>query len=144
MVICPFGANSCSFARACCGHSTIEALCAEDRELLSRRWLDRAHNELSTSTTFAELYRGLVALEASSDLLAVAAAAIGDELRHAVICHAVAERYAGHVHGCLGFVALRRVFMDAVANFILPGFDHAGIPTGQARTALAKQPWTRA
>ena len=238
--------------------STIDALGAQDRELLSRRWLDRAHNELRTSTTFAELYRGLVALEASSELLVVAAAAVGDELRHAEICHAVAERYAGHVlrkspalvtaaprftgcsdrdarvlhvvlhaclnegvaaaylgaclddaasnlariavqsllkdeihharlgwaflaranandralvaaalpelmhevarlwlgavdfpehlpqgHGCLGFAALRRVFTEAVADLILPGFDHAGIPTGQARTALAKQPWMR-
>jgi hypothetical protein len=239
--------------------STIDALCVEDRALLSRRWLGRAQNELGTSTTFAELYRGLVALEASSELLVVAAAAVGDELRHAEICHAVAERYAGQVlrkapalvtaaprfngcsdrdarvlhvvlhaclnegvaaaylgaclegaesdlariavksllkdeihharlgwaflasanvndralvaaalpelmheiarlwlstvdcpehlpqgHGCLGFVALRRVFMDAVADLILPGFDHAGIPTGQARAALAKQPWMRA
>jgi hypothetical protein len=74
---------------------TIDALSFEDREVLSRRWLDRANNELGTSTTFAELYRGLVALEASSALLATAAKAVGDELRHSEICRAVAERYAG-------------------------------------------------
>jgi hypothetical protein len=75
--------------------SSIEALSSKEREVISRRWLDRAHNELGTSTTFAELYRGLVALQASSALLSTAALAVGDELRHSEICHAVAERYAG-------------------------------------------------
>ena len=75
--------------------ATIDALSSEARELLGQRWLDRAQNELGTSTTFAELYRGLVALEAPATLLTVAARAVGDELRHSLICHAMAERYAG-------------------------------------------------
>ena len=77
------------------GDAAIDALSSEARELLGQRWLARAQNELCTSTTFAELYRGLVALEASPALLAVAARAVGDELRHSEICHALAERYAG-------------------------------------------------
>ena len=76
--------------------SALEALGSEQRAALAQRWQERAHNELSTSTTFAELYRGLVALEAPPKLLRIAAYAVGDELRHAEICHAVAERYAGH------------------------------------------------
>jgi hypothetical protein len=238
--------------------SSIEALSIEEREIISRRWLDRANNELGTSTTFAELYRGLVALQASSTLLSTAAQAVADELRHSEICHAVAERYAGrelprsagsvtaaprfagcserearvlhvvlhsclnegvaaaylgacleeaesssarsavqslledeihharlgwaflasanaadralvsaalselmhevarlwldianypeqlaHGHGCLSLSALQRVFADAVNDLLLPGFEHAGIPTASARAALANQPWLR-
>jgi hypothetical protein len=233
--------------------STIQALGVQEREALGRRWLGRAANELTTSTTFAELYRGLVALEAPSELLATAADAVADELRHAEICHAVAERYADRVlrrssvaatapprfagctarearvlhvalhaclnegvaaaylgacldeatsslarsaiqallkdeihharlgwaflasvsasdralvsaalpellgevtrlwldeanfpahlpqgHGCLSFSALQSCFADAIAELILPGFEHTGISTAAARAALAQ------
>jgi hypothetical protein len=73
----------------------IDALDAETRRAVAERWAERADNELATSTTFAELYRGLVLLEADASLLAVAARGIEDELRHHVICRHVAERYAG-------------------------------------------------
>src|SRR5450631_3927265 len=93
------GANQMNLDLGDCGlperDPAIDALCTEERAVLAQRWLGRAHNELCTSTTFAELYRGLVALEAPAALLATAASAVGEELRHAEICHAVAERYAG-------------------------------------------------
>jgi hypothetical protein len=72
----------------------LEALGEADRGALTERWRARATNELATSTTFAEIYRGFVALGAPLELLAGAARAIDDELRHAWICHDVATRYA--------------------------------------------------
>jgi hypothetical protein len=72
----------------------IEALGEADRAALAERWGARAANELATSTAFAEIYRGLVALGAPLELLAGAARAVEDELRHAWICHHVATRYA--------------------------------------------------
>jgi hypothetical protein len=238
--------------------SSIDALGFDERALLRRRWLDRSRNELGTSTTFAELYRGLVALGAPFELLHSAAQAVEDELRHAEICHAVAERYAGqalvrspatvtasprfsgcseresrvlHVvlhaclsegvaaaylgacldaaqskvarvavqsllkdeihharlgwaflatvkpndralvtaalpellqelvrlwlgdesypeqlpagHGCLSFADLRSVVADAVRDLILPGFEHASIPTVDARALFEERAWPR-
>jgi len=73
----------------------IDALGADARRAVANRWAERADNELATSTTFAELYRGLVLLEVDTSMLGVAARAVEDELRHHLICRHVAERYGG-------------------------------------------------
>lgn len=73
----------------------IDALDADTRRAVANRWAERADNELATSTTFAELYRGLILLEVDPSMLSVAARAIEDELRHHLICRHVAERYGG-------------------------------------------------
>jgi hypothetical protein len=73
----------------------IDALDADTRRVVANRWAERADNELATSTTFAELYRGLILLEVEASMLAVAARAVEDELRHHLICRYVAGRYGG-------------------------------------------------
>jgi len=73
----------------------LDTLGEADRRALADRWQARAANELATSTAFAEVYRGLVGLGAPFELLAGAATAVEDELRHARICQHVAGRYAG-------------------------------------------------
>jgi hypothetical protein len=75
--------------------AAIDELTGEQRRVVAHRWADRARNELTTSTCFAEIYRALVALEAPFELLATASRAVDDELRHAEICTFVAGRYAG-------------------------------------------------
>lgn len=72
----------------------IDALGDDERNRLAHRWADRAINELGTSTTFADIYRELVLMRASPQVLEIAAQAVNDELRHSQICHYVAERYA--------------------------------------------------
>jgi hypothetical protein len=73
----------------------VDELPVEQRRVVAGRWADRARNELTTSTCFAEIYRALVALEAPFELLGSASRAVDDELRHAEICTFVAGRYAG-------------------------------------------------
>jgi hypothetical protein len=79
--------------------AVIDRLGADARQCVAGRWADRASNELGTSTTFADIYRELVLLKAPPPVLEIAARAIDDELRHAQICHFVAERYAGREVG---------------------------------------------
>jgi hypothetical protein len=74
---------------------TIAALTSDERRVLAERWASRAANEQRTSTTFAELRRGLVLLGAPDDLVGRAERAVEDEVRHAAICRHVASRYAG-------------------------------------------------
>jgi hypothetical protein len=74
---------------------TIAELTGDGRRALAERWASRATNELRTSTTFAEVRRGLVSLGAPDELVGRAERAIADETRHAGICRYVASRYAG-------------------------------------------------
>ena len=73
----------------------IEQLDAAARERIAHVWTDRAHNELRTSTVFANLHRALVAARAAPPVIRLAALAVSDEVRHADICIEVASRYAG-------------------------------------------------
>jgi hypothetical protein len=74
---------------------TIAVLAGDERRVLAERWASRAANELRTSTTFSELRRGLVLLDAPDDFVNRAERAVEDEVRHAGICRHVASRYAG-------------------------------------------------
>lgn len=71
-------------------------LSTAEREQVIALWLTKAENELGASTSFAEVHRCLVLLGAPHEVLLSSAQAIDDELRHAEICHWVAEQYAGH------------------------------------------------
>lgn len=70
-------------------------LSTAEREQVIALWLTKAENELGASTAFAEVHRCLVLLGAPHEVLLSSAQAIDDELRHAEICHWVAEQYAG-------------------------------------------------
>jgi hypothetical protein len=70
-------------------------LSTAEREQVIALWLKKAENELGASTAFAEVHRCLVLLGAPHEVLLSSAQAIDDELRHAEICHWVAEQYAG-------------------------------------------------
>jgi hypothetical protein len=71
----------------------LEALDTQVRERIGREWLRRAEVELSAATLSAQIARGLL-LDGSVDaVLDLAVQAVSDEIRHARICHAVAERY---------------------------------------------------
>jgi hypothetical protein len=72
---------------------SIEALSAADRERIGREWLRRAEVELTAATLSAQIARGLLLDGAARDVLELAAQAVVDEVRHAHLCHAVAERY---------------------------------------------------
>jgi len=74
---------------------TINGLDDPTRQLLSVLWQRRAENEMRTSTVFANLYLALVHEAAHPTVLAIAAAAVADELRHAEIATKVAARYRG-------------------------------------------------
>lgn len=84
-------------------HRPLPLLTDEERSQLSpdaignvtALWLRKAQSELGASTSFAEVHRCLVLLGAPSELLFSSAKAVEDELRHAEICHWVAEQYAG-------------------------------------------------
>jgi hypothetical protein len=89
---------------------SIAILSEPDRRTLALRWMDRASNELLTSTVFAELYRNLVALGAPAPILSVAASAIADELNHAELCQAIADHY-----GDRGDLPLRHQVSEPVA-----------------------------
>jgi hypothetical protein len=73
----------------------ILALPAAQRERVGAEWLRRAHVELTAATISAQIARGLLLDGATRDVQALASRAVADEVRHAWLCHAVAERYLG-------------------------------------------------
>jgi hypothetical protein len=73
---------------------TIEALSEEERKAGVVQWLGRAAAERRASDAFVVIEKDLRAVNADPSLVALAARAIDDELRHAEICRVVAGRYA--------------------------------------------------
>jgi hypothetical protein len=71
----------------------VDALGQPERERIGREWLRRAEVELTAATLSAQIARGLLLDGATRDVLELAARAVEDEVRHAYLCHAVAERY---------------------------------------------------
>ncbi|MEO8184146.1 MAG: hypothetical protein ABI895_35450, partial [Deltaproteobacteria bacterium] len=67
----------------------------EQRERIGGLWLERARGELSTAAVFAHVARGVLAIDASPEVLSLSARAVGDEVRHARLCHGLAQRYLG-------------------------------------------------
>lgn len=70
-------------------------LTAAERAALTVRWSRDAQDEHASVASFARFSLQLLAVGAPPDLLELAAAAAGDEVRHARLCFAVASRYAG-------------------------------------------------
>lgn len=75
--------------------ATIAALAPARRRAIARHWLARAHGELSTAAVFTRVTQALLELGAEPPVLALAARGVGDEVRHARLCHALAQLYAG-------------------------------------------------
>jgi hypothetical protein len=77
------------------GDDVIDSLDASERERIGEEWLRRAQVELTAATISAQIARGLLLDGGTREVLELAARAVGDEVRHAWLCHAVAERYLG-------------------------------------------------
>ncbi|MEL6344864.1 MAG: ferritin-like domain-containing protein [Myxococcota bacterium] len=71
------------------------ALPAASRAALAAAWLRDAQAEHASVASFARFALRLLALGAPAALVADAQAAMGDEIRHAERCFALASRYAG-------------------------------------------------
>jgi hypothetical protein len=70
------------------------SLDAERRRVVAEVWRGRADSERSTAETFRIVANGLAALDAESDLIALARRAVDDEMRHAKRCWQLACLYA--------------------------------------------------
>lgn len=75
--------------------AVIAALAREERERIAREWLRRAEVELTAAAFTARIVHGLLADGAAPEVLALAAQAVVDLVRHGRLCHEVAERYLG-------------------------------------------------
>lgn len=73
--------------------AAIVALDRATRELVGGEWARRADVELTSASLTARLVQHLLLDGASAEVLELASKAVSDEVRHARICHAVAERY---------------------------------------------------
>src|SRR5689334_21061196 len=74
---------------------SIRELAWAERRAVGRHWLARAESELSTAAVAARVARGVIEYGAAPEVLWLAARAVGDEVRHARLCHALAEAYLG-------------------------------------------------
>ncbi len=72
---------------------SIDALDGELRERLGRQWASRATAELRVAAIFSIVSRGLFETGADPAVIRIAARAVSDEVRHAELCRALAERY---------------------------------------------------
>lgn len=74
---------------------SIAALSAAERALAAEIWHGRAEAELRASGAFAHIAGVLAEAGAGADLVALAARAVTDEVRHAELCRRVASAFAG-------------------------------------------------
>ena len=74
---------------------TTQGLSADERRALAEQWLGDARLEHASIASFARFALDLLAFGAPAELLERAQLAIGDELRHARACFALASAYAG-------------------------------------------------
>lgn len=77
----------------------VDALSPDQRSLLADRWSRAALAEHASVASFARFALDLAALGAPPELLAEAAAAMQDEIRHAQVAFALASAYAGRPVG---------------------------------------------
>ncbi|MEM1416932.1 MAG: hypothetical protein AAGH15_18690 [Myxococcota bacterium] len=73
----------------------IEALEPSMRQALAGLWEERASSELKAGSGFALLVTELFEVGAALRVLELATRAAADEVRHASLCRALAERYKG-------------------------------------------------
>jgi hypothetical protein len=78
--------------------AAIDALSADVRAKLGAIWEMRAGMELHVGAAFAVITRELIETGADPAVLRLCARAIDDELSHAAICLALAERHDGRAH----------------------------------------------
>src|ERR1700691_4365558 len=74
---------------------SIDELDAEMRGRLGRQWASRAQAELRVAGVFTVVSHDLLERGADPAILRIAARAVSDEVRHADLCRALAERYLG-------------------------------------------------
>ncbi len=96
----------------------VPALDARTRAVLAEAWTREARFEHASIASFARLALELLAVAAPGELVRDAQRAMGDEIRHAELCFALAGAYAGAPVGpgplpCAG--ALARVTLAEVA-----------------------------
>ncbi len=72
---------------------------AVDREGAGKAWLEDARMEHASIASFARFTLDLLAHGAPAELLVLAQRALGDEIRHARVCFAVASAYLGRKLG---------------------------------------------
>jgi len=75
--------------------SSVDALDSTVRARVARQWTSRATAELRVASIFAELSRELFVHGADPAVVRICARAVSDEVRHADVCRALAERYGG-------------------------------------------------
>jgi hypothetical protein len=92
----------------------IDALSAGERALLAFAWHERAAHELGAHDGLRRVLVAFQELSVSPALTAFATRACEDELRHAELCRAVAERFAGH-----------ELLLPAATPITLPDFPGA-------------------
>jgi hypothetical protein len=141
------GSTWCAAAHAPCD------LDDELRRSLGAAWLEDALAEHASVAAFARAALELMALGAPPELLADCHAAALDEIDHARLCFALAERYLGTAYepGALPAVAPRRAdfALLAVATFeegcvgetiaaLVAARGHDGASDSAARAALAR------
>lgn len=71
----------------------IDALAADLREAVSRRWEERVRSELEVGLAFANLAERLADAGAREWVVSMAREAATQERHHAELCHQLAERY---------------------------------------------------
>jgi hypothetical protein len=72
---------------------SLAQLSPEAREAMLDVWWSQAATERRVAHSFAMVHAALVRLEADAGVIAVAARAVDDELRHAALCMQMANRY---------------------------------------------------
>ena len=104
------------------GRPRADDLDATTRRALAEAWSREARFEHASVASFARLALELLAAGAPADLVRDAQRAMGDEIRHAELCFALASAYAGApvgpgpiaVDGALGRVSLADIAAAAV------------------------------
>jgi hypothetical protein len=76
-----------------------DALDPEARRVVADRWARTGLDEHASIASFARFALDLLAVGAPADLLRAAQQAMGDEVRHAELCFALASAYAGQPVG---------------------------------------------
>jgi hypothetical protein len=88
---------------------SVRALDPGLREAVSQIWLGRAQGESSTSVVFERVAQAARELGATAEVVRLTARAARDEVRHARLCHRLAELYAGR-----GLVQAQAAPIDSV------------------------------
>ncbi|APR86855.1 hypothetical protein A7982_12204 [Minicystis rosea] len=128
----------------------IDDLDPATRAALAASWTREARFEHASVASFARLALELLAVGAPADLVRDAQRAMGDEIRHAELCFALASRYAGEavgpgpiaMDGALGCTSLAELAAATVREGCI-GETVAALVAEEARD-VARDPAVRA